>query len=119
MTLQELWAWIAANWGAVSTGLLLAAWLLWAWKEKRLQEQLALALAALVELAKQYGEALPKEKVLEVANWAYDNLFMAGPAWTDWAVGMILGSREKFGELVWEKWNEFVQLRSLAAGVVQ
>ena len=115
---QEWFEWLVGHWSEVSTGLLIVAWLLWSWKEKRLREQLELALSALVELAKKYGGAVPKEKVLEVANWAYDNLFMAGPAWMDWAVGMILGSREKFGEMVWAKWSEFVQLRSLAAEVV-
>jgi hypothetical protein len=120
--LQPIIEWLKANWQWVAVLLL---WLVKSWKDGKLEEQLRLALAGLVDLAKQYAGEIPKEAVLAFAYKVYDaEELLDIPDWLNWAIDAlklaILGTREAFGEKVWQAWQDFLnaQATAKAAGLV-
>jgi hypothetical protein len=123
--MANIWTWIVAHWSQISTALVLALWAFKSWKDGVLKEQLLHALALIIDVAKDYAGEIPKVDVLKVAYAIYDaeELFNI-PSWLNWAIDSIkliaLGSKEEFGEKVWQLWQEYLASQDalVAAGLI-
>ncbi|KPL21852.1 MAG: hypothetical protein AMJ93_08620 [Anaerolineae bacterium SM23_84] len=111
--------------GWIATGVLVL-WYFWDHhRQGKLGDALRKALAALINLAKEYGRQIPEEKVKEIAGKIYDaDDLLNLPTWADLLLGILkealFGTREEFQQKVWDEWQKFLadEQAVLDAGIV-